>query len=185
MTRPAHAIPALLAAAVLAVAGCGDDDSSSSTSPPAARSQEDTGATGTTGPKGAEPAGTTGSAGAKPSAGTGGARPTEPEQRTSGNGTQAGAGAGETAPAPPATEKKKEKPKPDGPQYPASVARELAKQARVVCGAFTLDQLVKQYKPKSRDPKDVAEAYAAGFAVSVRQQVAAGCERGIRESQNN
>jgi hypothetical protein len=53
----------------------------------------------------------------------------------------------------------------------------------VVCRVMSLDVLVKQYRPKSRSPEDVGEAYAASYPPSVRDAVAAGCAAGVRAAQ--
>ena len=165
---------ALLAAVLaLAVGGCGggNDDSASDSQPSSV-------ARGTTGQKDATRP-------QRPSDGTGGAEvTTEPKQRDSSN--NGAPGGNDPEPPPAGSTPEKEKPKPPQRTLDAAeakrVGRELAKQARIVCKALTLEGLAKDYDIKSPDPDEVAEAYAATYPVAIREAVAAGCKKGLLES---
>ena len=161
----------LLTVPLILLGGCGgDDDSSSSTSPGTANEQEgaaeaQNGATGATGTSGPRPK-----------------RAPKPDKSSSG-GTGAPVQPVPTTPTTTPTEatpeEKPAKKEPGDIKYPKLVGRELSKQARVVCGAIPLDQLVKTYRPKSSSPDDVAAAYAASYPASLRKAVAAGCKAGL------
>jgi hypothetical protein len=85
--------------------------------------------------------------------------------------------------SPSSKKKKKSRSSPEGVRYPHFVAKELGRQARVVCSVLSIDSLVKQYEPKSRKPEDIGKAYSARYPPSVRREVAAGCAEGIRDQQ--
>jgi hypothetical protein len=159
----------LLTVPLILVGGCGDDDSSSTSSGPANRQEgaadAQNGATGTTGTTSPRPK-----------------RTPKPDKSSSG-GTGVPT---QTVPTSPPKTTPEEKPAKKGPEdikYPKLVGRELSKQARVVCGAIPLDQLVKTYRPKSSSPEDVAAAYAASYPASLRKAVAAGCKAGLLASE--
>jgi hypothetical protein len=173
MARQASVASLLLAVPVIAFGGCGgDDDSSSNTSSGSTNGQQGkvkaqngpTGATGTTSPP------PTRTARPDKSSSGGAGAPTVPTQTVP------------TSPPGSTQEEKPAKPKAKDIKYPKLVGRELAKQARVVCHAIPLDQLVETYKPKSSSPEDVSQAYAARYPVSLRKAVAAGCKAGLLES---
>jgi hypothetical protein len=173
MARPAH-MALLLAVPILAIAGCGggNDDSASKTSAAGGAS----GQQGTTGPQ-------TGATGATTKRGT---RPQRTGKRRQGSSRNGGAGLGNTAPpaaAAPTAPKKPADTVQLTPKQLRQAGRALYKQARIVCKAYTLEGLAEQYHVKGRDPDDVAKAYAAGYAVGLRQQVAAGCKKGLLEAQ--
>ena len=179
MARPAYLAALALAVLGLTLGACGgEDNGASSTS-----SSREAGAPPTSGENGA-----TGATGATGNPGARAKRRQEPKRGASGGAAPPAAETGSTPSGSPPREqpsKKQQQPsqkqeKPEGVQYPASVGRELAKQARVVCRVMSLDVLVEQYEPKSRSPEDVGEAYAAGFPPSVRDAVAAGCAAGVR-----
>ncbi len=168
----ASAAALLLTVPLILLGGCGGDDDSSSTSSGSANRQEGvaeapSGATGTTG--------TTGTTSPRP-------KRTPKQDKSSSGGTDAPAQTVPTSP-PETTPQEPAKKEPEDIKYPKLVGRELAKQARVVCGAIPLDQLVKTYRPKSSTPEDVAAAYAASYPASLRKAVAAGCKAGLLESQ--
>jgi hypothetical protein len=81
------------------------------------------------------------------------------------------------------SKKKTSRSSPDGVRYPHFVAKELGRQARVVCSVLSIDSIMKQYEPKSRKPEDIGKAYSARYPPSVRSEVAAGCAEGIRDQQ--
>jgi hypothetical protein len=172
----------LLLLPAFALSGCGDDEGSgaSTTSTRAASEQQgasraDAGATGATSPAHTGP-----KRKANPKTGSSGGSaapaPAEPE-------SPPGTSSGPTKNQSKSQSKPKSETEPEGIRYPKSIGRRLAKQARVVCSVLPLDDLVKQYQPKSRSPEDVGEAYAASYPVSVRDAVAAGCAAGVREAQ--
>ena len=161
----------LLTVPLILLGGCGgDDDTSSTTSSDSANRQEGaaepqngaTGATGTTSPR--------------PK------RTPKPDKSSSG-GTDVPTQTVPTSPPETTPQEKPAKKEPEDIKYPKLVGRELAKQARVVCGAIPLDELVKTYRPKSSSPEDVAAAYAASYPASLRKAVAAGCKKGLLESE--
>jgi hypothetical protein len=171
MTRGGY-IALLLALPVLAIAGCGGDgDSSSETS--AARGptgQQDTarpqtGASGATGTKRARPK-----------------RTAKSKQRSEKKTGADESNAGTAAPAAPTAQEKKPEPYTLTPQQLKEVGPGMRKYARELCKASGLEGLAQQYKIKSGDPDDVAEAFAAGYAVGLRAEVAAGCKAGLLES---
>jgi hypothetical protein len=167
---------AILAVLALAVAGCGgNDDSASETSAARGTSgqQGTTGAqTGATGTKDAQPKRT-----AKAKQGSG---------KRKNNNDNSSADRSATAPTAPAV------PTPQDAQGDQQrtlntkelnqVRRGLAKQARILCKASTLEALAQQYHITSGDPDEVAKAYAAGYSVNLRHAVAAGCKKGLLEA---
>jgi hypothetical protein len=152
----------------LAVNGCGgNDDSASKTS--AAR--------GTTGTTGAQ-TGATGTKKARPK------RTAKPKQRSdkkNNSGADRSATTTPAAPATPAPKNTQPNQRSLNPKEQKQVARGLAKQARILCKAATLEGLAQQYQVKA-DPDEVAQAYAAGYSVNLRHAVAAGCKKGLLES---
>jgi hypothetical protein len=171
MTRPAYTA-LLLAVAVVAVAGCGGGDSTSETS--AARGA--TGQQDTTRPQ----------TGASGPTGTKRARPKRTAQSKQRSDKKTAAGESNTAPpaAPAAPTAGKQKPQPHAltPEELKEIGPGMRNYARELCKAAGLDGLAQQYNIKSGDPDDVAKAFAAGYAVALREDVAAGCKKGLLES---
>jgi hypothetical protein len=165
-------IVVLLIALAAALSGCGDDDNDdSSRSTPATSQRPNSPQTGATDapPADDKPAGKATSNGAADDNSTAKAKPDD-------NGT---AKAKQDEPAAP---EKRTKRTEQGTKGMDLVERNLYKQARVVCKTLTLDGLAREYEVKSGKPDDVARAYAASYATTVRAAAAAGCKRGLLES---
>jgi hypothetical protein len=165
-------ITLLFAVPVLAVAGCGGDDSASE--PSAARGAsgpQDTTSTQT-------PSGATGTERARPK------RSAKSKQRPE-KETGADESPGTAAPVAPTAQKPKGKPKIQPrtltPEELKKIAPGMREQARLLCKASGLEGLARQYRVKSGDPDDVAEAFAADYLVPLRDDVAAGCKAGLLE----
>jgi hypothetical protein len=170
MTRPAYTA-LLLAVAAVAVAGCGGGDSTSKTSAArGATGQQDT---------------TTPQTGASGATGTKRARPKRTAKSKQRSDKKTGAGESNTGPAAPAAPTAgKQQPQPHTltPEELKEVGPGMRNYARELCKASGLEGLAQQYNIKSGDPKDVAQAFAAGYPVGLRDQVAAGCKAGLGES---
>jgi hypothetical protein len=169
----------LLATAVIVVAGCGGSDDSGSQS---------SATSGASGPQGATtpPIGASGS--------TGGARAARPKRAAKskdaskdGSGNKHGRTQSQpTSPTP--TAPSPSPPKPAAPraltpQQQKQVGRQLYKQARLLCGASTVQALAQYYGIKSGNVDEVAKAYAAGYPVGpLRTGATAGCKKALLES---
>ena len=171
MTRPAYTA-LLLAVAAVAVAGCGDGDSSSETSAArGATGQQNTTRTQT---------GTSGATGTKRARPQRNAKSKQrPDKKTGASESNTGSPA---APAAPTAGKQQPQPHTLTPEQLKEVGPGMRNYARELCKASGLEGLAEQYRIKSGDPDDVADAFAAGYAVGLRDDVAAGCKAGLLES---
>ena len=161
----------MIVGAALAVSACGDD-SSNETTPRTTATQEVT-----TGPQGVTP-------GASRSSGTGGSS----------------ASAGTTHSTPPATRRKQKTstgvahppaskpsaPSGSGHKKLSGIELDLYKQGKTLCHGLPLAQLVREYKPKSDSPVDVARAFAAAYVPASlpvnRRGFYEGCRDALRKN---
>jgi hypothetical protein len=174
MTRPAYTA-LLLAVAAVAVAGCGGGDSTTESSAArGATGQQDTASpqTGTSGPTGTKRARPKRTAKSKQRS----------DKKTGAGESNTGSPAAPAAPTAPSAGKQKPQPHTLTPEELKEVGPGMRKYARELCKAAGLEGLAQQYNIKSGDPDDVAEAFAAGYAVALRKDVAAGCKAGLLES---
>jgi hypothetical protein len=161
---------ALMAASAMTLAACGGSDSKDKAGSAASTTtgngatgagSADKGASGATGGSGGAGAGTGGSGAAK-----GGKSGKGKKGRSNGNsgsssgagGNGSGGGKGDTT-----------------PQFGTLQERELYRQSKIVCRALSLKGLAHEYEVQ-RTPDAVAQAYAKGYAPSIRGAVFQGCK---------
>jgi hypothetical protein len=178
MGRRAHATIALaLAVSTIVLAGCGGNDGSAP-SAPAAR--------GVSGPQISARGRTEGSAATENKAAgrkrAGNSRQGDERLSDSKSGTRESGAGPDSSAAPTAGKREQKPPHKLTPAELEQVGPGLAKQARFLCRESTLDGLARYYRIRSRDPDDVAKAFAAPYLAGVREEVAAGCKVGLLES---